>query len=923
LYIIGENSVRKRKSFASWWSLSLILLVGLIAAGRAFASSESFQAPGHLRCEYLENPLGVDTPHPRFFWWIEQEGRGLSPSAYQILVASSQEALMRAQGDAWDSGKVQSENTIQIAYEGRVLETGKKYYWKVRYWDQNGNASPYSSTAYFSMGILSPNEWQGSWIGGGISNGDEFRKTFVLGGKVARAQVYVTALGYYDLHINGKRVGNKVLDPAWTTYPKRVLYSTYDVTDELRSGQNAIGVMLGGGWATLSDPAMNIDPYYKSPAFLLHMQIEMADGKTITVASDGTWKTARGPIVEDSVYNGEVYDARRETPGWDTPGFDDSQWIPAAVVEGSDGVRSSEMMPPIRVVDTAIPRKVTNPEPGVYVFDMGQNMSGWAELKVRGPAGTKVTIRYAEVLYKDGMINRENLRTAKSRDIYTLRGQGMETYEPRFTYHGFRYIEVTGYPGTPALDSLRARVVHTAVTPAGSFWASRQILNDIQDAILWSQQTNLFGVPTDCDQRDERQGWMGDAQITAEEAMMNFDMAAFYTNFLRDMRDAQSPDGALPGTVPHKYSEVPSDLGWESAYPIISWYTWTHYGDRRVLEENKANLKKYVEFLQSHAKNGVFQGHMGREGDWVEVEHTPLDYMADIWYYYDVDLMSKMEVVLGHAREAESYSQQAGEIRDAFNRLYLNPSTGEYANGTQTANAMALFLNLPPDNERSKVATNLTNDITYHHDTHTTSGFIGVRYEMPALSEIGRSDLAYELAVQDTFPSWGYMLKQGATTLWELWQEKTGPSMNSQDHIMFGSVGAWFYQALAGIDQQADSSSFRHIRIDPQMVKDLNWASGTVQTIRGPISSSWSRTPASVDLKVSIPAGADGQVVVPIPQEFTNYTVTEDGHVVWEKGHFVCGDAGISGAREDVRGRVRGLIFDVSSGSYDFKLGGD
>ena len=434
----------------------------------------------------------------------------MNPSAYQILVASSPEALMRDQGDAWDSGKVQSENTIQIAYAGKMLETGKNYYWKVRYWNQNGTAGPDSAVAHFSMGILSPSEWKGSWIGGGSTNGNEFRKAFTLDGKVARAQLYVTALGYYELHINGQRVGNKVLDPAWTTYPKRVLYSTYDVTSELQSGQNAIGVMLGGGWATLSDALVDIKPYYKTPALLVDMQIEMADGKTITVASDGTWKTTRGPILEDSVYNGEVYDASRETPGWDTPGFDDSQWASAAVVEGSDGVRSSEMMPPIRVVDTVVPRKVTNPEPGVYVFDMGQNMTGWAELKVRGPAGTEVTMRYAEVLYKDGMINRENLRTAKSRDTYTLSGRGLETYEPRFTYHGFRYIEVTGYPGTPELDSARAQVVHSAVDSDGKLLRpARQILNDLQTRGLMvaSRPTSLACLRIAISATNARDGW--------------------------------------------------------------------------------------------------------------------------------------------------------------------------------------------------------------------------------------------------------------------------------------------------------------------------------------------------------------------------------------------------------------------------------
>ncbi|HEV2325800.1 MAG TPA: family 78 glycoside hydrolase catalytic domain [Terracidiphilus sp.] len=883
---------------------------------RIYAAAEPASPPTHLRCEYLDNPVGIDTPHPRFFWWIEQDGRGASQSAYQILVATSPAILSQNRGDQWDSGKTNSPDTIQVAYAGKPLQTGKDYYWKIRYWDNNGNPSPYSAVARFSMGIMSPQEWKGSWIGGGPTRGNEFRKAFTLDGTIKRAQVCVTALGYYELRMNGKRIGRKVLDPAWTTYPKRVLYSTYDVTGDLQNGPNAIGVMLGGGWATLA--ARKIPPYYKSPALLLDMQIEMADGKIVTIATDGSWKTIRGPVLEDSVYNGEVYDARRETPGWDTPGFDDSRWAPAAVVQGSDGIRSAEMMPAIKVVDSIVPKKVTNPEPGVYVFDMGQNISGWAQLKVRGPAGARVTMRFAEVVYKDGMINRQNLMSAKSRDIYVLKGHGLETYQPRFTYHGFRYVEVTGYPGTPSINSLRGKVVHTAVTPTGSFLASRQILNNIQDAILWSQQTNLFGVPTDCDQRDERQGWMGDAQITSKEAMMNFDMAAFYTNFLRDMRDAQAPDGSLPPTVPHKYGPLHSDLGWQSAFPIITWYMWTHYADRRILQKDEPGIKRYVDFLQHDAKDNVLQDPYGPWGDWVAVENTPLNYLGDIWYYYDVELLSKIETALGNSAEAENYSHLAGQIHDAFNRTFFHADTGEYANGSQTANAMALYMGMPSSEDRSRVVTNLTNDITYYHNTHTTSGFVGIRYLMPVLTKFGRSDLAYELAVQDTYPSWGYMLKHGATTLWELWQDKTGPSMNSHDHIMFGSVGAWFYQALAGIDQDAGSAGYRHIRIEPHVVEDLKWASATVQTVRGPVSSSWTHTPSSLALNASIPVGSDGQVQIAFPSDFTSERVTESGRVIWENGHFVPGDSGVSGAKQ----QGNSLLFDVASGNYAFQLNG-
>jgi alpha-L-rhamnosidase len=547
---------------------------------------------------------------------------------------------------------------------------------------------------------------------------------------------------------------------------------------------------------------------------------------------------------------------------------------------------------------------------------MGQNMSGWAQLRVQGPAGTEVTMRFAELVYPNGMINRENIRGAKSRDIYTLKGEGQETYEPRFTYHGFRYVELTGYPGTPSLDSLRGRVVHTAVGTVGSFVASKQILNDIQRLIHWSQLTNLFGIPTDCDQRDERQGWLGDAHVTAEEAMLNFDMAAFYTNFVRDMRDAQAPNGAMPSTVPRKYGAFPADLGWETAYPLICWYMWQQYGDRRILEQNEAGLKKYVEFIRSLAIDNVYTQYPGHEADWVETEHTPNDYIADVWYYYDVKIFAEMEQVLGNTAEADTYSQLSRAIGEAFNRTFYNPKTHEYANSTQAANAFALFLNLVPQDQRPAVSTNLTNDITYYYNTHTTTGFIGVKYLMPTLTMIDRSDLAYELAVQTTYPSWGYMLSRGATTLWELWEEKVGPSMNSHDHAMFGSVGAWFYNALGGINLGRDSAGYQHIRIAPQVVEDLQWASSSVETIRGTVSSSWSHSPGVITLEVAIPVNSDAQVVVPAEEQMTDVAIRESDRVVWEKGHYVSGDPGLTGATQD--GIT--IIFQVGSGQYSFRL---
>jgi alpha-L-rhamnosidase len=892
----------------------LRVVLALIAAGFLFISpgfaENGAEAPGHLRCEYLTNPTGIDVRQPRFQWVLDNSRRGVMQTAYQVLVSSSAATLAGNRGDVWDSGEVKSADSAQVAYSGKPLVGGHTYYWKVRTWDGQGNASAYSQPAKFGMGLLERQDWKGRWIGGdGL-----LRKEFSLAGKVVRARAYVGALGYYELHLNGKKIGDKVLDPAWTVYPRRALYSTYDVTSALNDGANTVGVMLGGGWATqeAGGPA-----YYKAPALLFQLNIELADGKTVSISSDTSWKTAAGPVVSDSVYDGEVYDASLEKPGWDRPGFDDSGWALARQEQGTAGEISAEMMPPIRVTDELVPRSMTNPEPGVYVYDFGQNFAGWARLRVRGPRGAKVMLRFSELIYPNGMINRQNIRSAKSRDIYILQGSGLEMYEPRFTYHGFRYVEVTGYPGAPSLDSIRGRAVNSAVETTGSFVASKQVLNEIQRLIHWGQLSNLHSIPTDCDQRNERQGWMGDAQVTAEEAMMNFDMAAFYTNFVRDIRDDQMPDGEIPDTVPHKYGQYPSDPAWGTAYPLLCWYMWQQYGDTRILQENYDGLKKYVEFLRTRAKDNVLR--YSYYGDWVAIKHTPGALVSDSYFYYDTRILSDVAKILGKNDDEEAYAKLAGEIKDAFNKEFFNAETGEYANGTQTAQALPLFLDLVPEKERGGVMGKLYNNIVYEHNTHVTTGFIGVKYLLPVLTRHGHSDLAYELATQTTYPSWGYMIAEGATTLWELWQSKIGPSMNSHNHIMMGSLGAWFYRALGGINLGPDGEGYRHIVVEPNMVEDLDWASASIETVRGQVSCSWNKKAGAVSMEVVIPSNSDAKIVVPSEEEMTAVTVREGGHVVWENGKFVPGDPGITAATA----RGHAIEFSAGSGYYHFLLTGE
>ena len=868
--------------------LCILLCAWLPAQERSMAG-----APSGLRCEYLTDPVGIDVRQPRFSWVLEHSHRGQKQSAYQVLVSLKPEI---AAGDQWDSGKVSSGQSVHVAYAGKPLGSGRTYYWKVRYWDSGDGASPYSAAARFETGLLESTDWKGKWIGGA----NQIRKEFTLASRPERARAYIAGLGYYELRINGHKVGDRVLDPAWTTYDKRVLYSVYDITELLRQGPNAVAVMLGEGW-------------FKSRALRIEIHAELEGGQSVDVATDGMWKTMPGPILSDSVYNGEVYDARLETPGWDRAGFDDAHWKPASVIEGPKGVLSAQMMPPIRVVETLVPLKLTSPRSGVYIYDLGQNISGVMQMRVTGPRGTRLQLRHAELLYDDGTLNVENLEEAKATDVYILRGDGSEeVYQPRFTYHGFRYVELTGYPGTPKFDTLRAKVVHSDVKPAGGFSSSKQILNQIQRNILWGIQDNLESIPTDCNQRNERMGWMADAHLYAETAMLNFDMPAFYTNFLRDIHDVQAPDGTVTDTVPHGYGERPADPAWGMAYPLLTWYMYEYYGDRRILEQHFDGVKAWTDFLRTRSHAGILD--YSYYGDWVPIEKTPGNLVSTFCYYWSADLVSRMAEILGKAGDADAYRKLAAGIKDAFNGKFLNPETGVYGTGTQTAQILPLFLNMAPEGKRGGILGALRDDIVYTRNTHLTTGILGTKYLFPLLTRTDNSDLAYELATQTTYPSWGYMVENGATTLWELWQNKTGPSMNSHNHPMFGSIGAWFYNALAGINPDPDKPGFERIVIAPQVVRDLQWAAGSLDTIRGRISSSWRRAEDGLRLEVSIPVGSEAEVRIP-KLGMATAVVSESGQVIWKDARFQSGVPGITSMRDDAG------VFVVRVGSGDYAFG--
>lgn len=885
--------------------------------------------PTDLRCEYIKNPVGIDLPYPRFSWVLRHSERARTQSAYQILVASTVEVLLTNSGDIWDSGKVASDESVNVEYAGKLLESSKTYYWKVRWWDNVGEVSPFSQIATFEAGLLKEDDWEAEWIGGA----DLLRSQFMLDRPVQRARAYICGLGYYELRINGRKIGDHVLDPGWTDYDKLVLYSTYDVTGDLLEGQNVVGVMLGNGRYAHKEYEATLPSFkqyeHASPKVILQLNLEFQDGSKRIIVSDATWKVSPGPIIENDLYDGEIYDARLEKDGWDSPRYDDSEWEKAQVVAPPGGrLVSQATLPPIKTMKNIQPASLSNPKPGVYVYDFGQNFAGWVRLKVRGPRGTEVKLRHAELLDSDGMINPKTLDQARATDIYILKGEGVEIYEPRFTYHGFRYTEVTGFPGTPNLDSIEGVEVHSAVESVGGFQCSNILINNIHQNIIWGQLSNLMSIPTDCCQRSERMGWMGDAQLVAEEAMYNFDMAAFYTKWIRDIKEAQKQDGSLPNVVPPFWSIYPADPAWGTACIVIPWYLYLYYGDRRILEENYQVMKGWVDYLTANS-----EGHLVRYsqfGDWCSPGHDrPTDSSKELvsaWcHYQDVVALSKIARILGKLTEAEEYTRFSERIKQAFNKEFIREELHfpdfkttfiVYGNGSQTCHILPLYADMVPGDKKEAILEHLLQDIENTHSCHLNIGIVGTRYALDTLTKYGRADLAYRLATQTTYPSWGYMIREGATTLWERWEYLDDAGINSHNHIMLGSIDAWFYKALAGINIDPLHPAFQRFVIKPYIIGDFSHVSASLQTIRGLVSSSWRKEKDSLTMDMVIPVNSWAKVSVPV-LGWENPVIHEAGEVIYEDGSFSHGITGIvSGIREG-----NYITFEAGSGTYSFQVG--
>ncbi|MGQ9691254.1 MAG: family 78 glycoside hydrolase catalytic domain [Thermoproteota archaeon] len=877
-------------------------------------------APIDLMCEYVSNPLGVDTFNPRFSWTLKSSRRGEVQTAYQILVSEDLENLSKDVGDMWDSGKVVSGDSAGVEYAGKTLKSGSTYYWKVRCWNGENQPSAFSEPALFHTGLFTSEDWKAKWIESPSDNNSIaplFRKTFTVDREVRRAYAYVCGLGYYELYINGVKVSDHVLDPGTTKYDMMALYVVHNITRFLRFGNNVIGIILGNGWFSPLDNG--VVRYSKKPRLLMQIDIQCSDSSNILIVTDETWRTTDGPILYNSIWGGEFYDARLEKNGWDKPEYDDSEWKSAIVTISPCRILRSQLIPPIKIVKTLEPLNVSSPKTGVYIFDFGQNFAGWTQLTISGSPGTVITLRHAELLKDDGTLYTENLRSAKATDIYVLKGKGIETYEPRFTYHGFRYVELTG-PFKLGADRLVAKVVHTSVESIGNFTCSNSLLNAIQRNIVWGQLSNLMSIPTDCPQRDERMGWMGDAHLSAEEAIYNFWMPAFYEKWVRDIITSQNEDGSVPDVVPPHWILYPADPAWGTACVIIPYYLYQYYGDKHILEESYVCMQKWVDFLTSQTSNYIVT--FSKYGDWVEPGHiasaiTPGELISTGYYYYGVKIMSEVAHSLGKLEDEARYKNLAVKISNEFNRRFLDEDAAQYAKGSQTSNAFPLFLGIVPAVYRDMVLENLVNDIVMLHGGHLNTGILGTKFLVDILTELGYGNVMYRMATLDTYPSWGYWIKMGATTLWERWEsvKETGPEMCSYNHIMFGSIGRWFYRDLAGI--RPETPGYSRIVIKPYVPSDLKWVKAYTRTIRGWIFSEWNKTENAFFLNVTLPAGTFGKVSIP-KLSLREIVIKDGGNIVWRDGFFVKGVDGVVSGYDD--GDY--VTFEVGSGTYAFELHG-
>lgn len=857
-------------------------VIGLFLVG-------SLQAAGvrveQLRCEDLENPLGLDVPSPRFSWRLVADRPGAAQQAYRLQVFKDNES-----SPLWDSGRVVSGTSHLVPYKGPALESMGRYRWRVRIWDDTGDATEWSSFAWFETGLFRPEaEWVAEWITapwgteGEVAPSPYFRKRFEIPGKVERARLYITSLGLYRAELNGREVTTDVFTPGWTSYSKRLQYQVYDVTGLLQPGENVLGAYLGDGWYRGFLAWRNRRNLYgKRWGLSAFLRIEYAGGKTSIVATDSSWKCHEGPIRSSDIYMGETYDARLAMPGWSSPGFDDGHWRQVEILDPPAARLVGTISRPVRRVEELPARRVFQTPAGETVVDMGQNMVGWLRIRVRGKAGERVVIQHAEVLDKEGNFYTENLRSAKQTDTYILRGGGTEIWEPHFTFHGFRYVKVLEWPGEPAPEDFTGVVVHSALPVTGDFRCSDPLINQLQHNIRWGQKGNFLDVPTDCPQRDERLGWTGDAQVFFPTAAFNMDVAPFFRKWLADLAVDQFPDGRIPHVIPNVLGEGGGSVGWADAGVIIPWEMYVRYGDRDILRRQYESMRRWVQYMiQQAGEERIWRGGF-HFGDWLSATYndpsfpaavTDKDFLATAFFAHSTDLLARISRVLGMRSEAERYQQLFDEVRQAFQAEFLT-ARGRLSPNSQTAYAVALRFGLLPDDQRSQAAGRLAADIR-SRGYHLSTGFLGTPHLCHVLSEHGRLDVAYRLLFQDTYPSWLYPVKMGATTIWERWDgirpdgTFQDPGMNSFNHYAYGAIGEWLYEKVAGIRPDPEQPGYRHFILAPQPGERLDWAEAHLDGPYGRISSRWERRANRLRLSFEVPPNSSATTYLPRSDERT------------------------------------------------------
>ena len=807
--------------------------------------------------------MGIDTKVPRFGWTFTSTERNQLQSAYEIIVSDNLKQVQQGKGNIWSTGKIASQHSIQVEYAGSSLKSFTKYYWRIKVFNQKNEASSWSEINWFETAMLDPKDWNAKWISDGSKNpeSDEdyykedrmplLRKLFSVKKKVTAARLYISGLGYYEAFLNGQKIGDHVLDPGFTTYRKEVLYAVYDITALLKKGNNTAGIMLGSGWWNPLPLRIfgRIDlrkiQQTGRPCVKAEIHITYNDGSAETIVTDETWETAPGPVIHNNVYLGEKYDARLEQKNWNTTGADKNAWKNAVIVNGPSGMLTAQMQPAIKITKVIKPVKITELSKDTFIVDMGQNFAGVARIKVKGPAGTKITLRYGEDLWKDGSLNYMTTvatqikkggikggpgapETAWQEDGYILKGEGTEIWNPQFTFHGFRYLEITGWPGKPTLDDIEGLRMNSDLPLNGTFSCSNNMFTKLHEVIQWTFLSNVFSVQSDCPAR-EKMGYGADMVVSSNAFIYNYDMAGFYSKAVNDFANEQQPDGGITEIAPYTgiadrgYGGESGPLGWELGFSFLQKQLYDYYGDKRIIANNYDAFVKQMNFLQSKAIDNLFYWDIS---DHEALDTKPESFSASLFYYHHAKLAEEFAGILGKKEDSAKYAKLADKIKDAILNRYYIANTGRFDNATQSAQILALWYGLSP--QKDSTFKILMNEFA-RHNWHLSTGIFSTMMMFDVLRENDMNDIAYRIANQRDYPGWGNMIANGATTLWETWAyPESGPSQN---HPMFGSVDEWFYRSLLGIN--AAAPGFKKIIIKPQPAGDLTWAKGSYNSVRG------------------------------------------------------------------------------------------